>query len=51
MPAANLFYAGKGQGAPLLFLNGLSGDHLYEAGQLRAFTRDHHCLALQALNR
>jgi pimeloyl-ACP methyl ester carboxylesterase len=41
-----LFYAEKGQGEPLLFLSGLSGDHLYWAGQLRAFGKCYHCLAL-----
>src|SRR5262245_21526205 len=43
---AELFYAEKGQGEPLVFLNGLSGDHLYWMGQLRAFGKQFHCLAL-----
>lgn len=42
----NLFYAEKGQGEPLLFLNGLSGDHLYWAGQFRAFSKRYRCIAL-----
>jgi pimeloyl-ACP methyl ester carboxylesterase len=41
-----LFYVDKGQGEPLVFLNGLSGDHLYWMGQLRAFGKKYHCLAL-----
>jgi pimeloyl-ACP methyl ester carboxylesterase len=41
-----LFYVEKGQGEPLLFLNGLSGDHLYWMGQVRAFSKRYRCLAL-----
>jgi pimeloyl-ACP methyl ester carboxylesterase len=41
-----LFYEEKGQGEPLLFLNGLSGDHLYWRGQLRAFHKHYRCLAI-----
>jgi pimeloyl-ACP methyl ester carboxylesterase len=41
----DLFYADKGQGEPLVFLNGLSGDHLYWMGQLRAFGKQFRCLA------
>ena len=41
----DLFYVEKGQGEPLLFLNGLSGDHLYWMGQMRAFGRHFRCLA------
>jgi pimeloyl-ACP methyl ester carboxylesterase len=41
-----LHYAVTGQGPPLVFLNGLAGDHLYWMGQVRAFTREFHCLAL-----
>jgi pimeloyl-ACP methyl ester carboxylesterase len=41
-----LFYVEKGQGEPLVFLNGLSGDHLYWMGQLRAFGKHFRCLAL-----
>lgn len=43
---ADLFYEEKGQGEPLLFLNGLSGDHLYWRGQLRAFHKQYRCLAV-----
>jgi pimeloyl-ACP methyl ester carboxylesterase len=42
----NLCYDEKGQGEPLLFLNGLSGDRLYWRGQLRAFGKDYRCLAV-----
>lgn len=41
-----LFHDEKGQGEPLLFLNGLSGDHHYWRGQLRAFGKDYRCLAV-----
>jgi pimeloyl-ACP methyl ester carboxylesterase len=43
---AELFYEEKGQGEPLLFLNGLSGDHLYWRGQLRAQSKSFRCLAI-----
>jgi 3-oxoadipate enol-lactonase len=43
---AKLFYAEKGAGEPVLFLNGLSGDHGYWMGQLRAFGRRYRCLAV-----
>ena len=42
----DLFYTEKGQGEPLIFLNGLSGDHLYWMGQLRVFSKHFRCLAL-----
>jgi pimeloyl-ACP methyl ester carboxylesterase len=45
LPALELFYADKGTGEPVLFLNGLSGDHLYWSAQLRAFSRKFHALA------
>jgi 3-oxoadipate enol-lactonase len=45
LPESDLFYAEKGQGEPLVFLNGLSGDHLYWMGQLRAFAKHFRCLA------
>jgi pimeloyl-ACP methyl ester carboxylesterase len=41
-----LFYAEKGKGETVLFLNGLSGDHAYWMGQLRAFGRHYRCLAV-----
>ncbi len=43
---ADLFYDDKGQGEPLLFLNGLSGDHLYWRRQLRTFGKEYRCLAV-----
>jgi 3-oxoadipate enol-lactonase len=43
---ADLFYEERGAGELLLFLNGLSGDHLYWRGQLRTFGKDYRCLAV-----
>lgn len=43
---AALFHEEKGQGEPLLFLNGLSGDHLYWRSQLRFFGKEYRCLAV-----
>jgi 3-oxoadipate enol-lactonase len=42
----DLHYADTGQGPPLVFLNGLAGDHLYWMGQVRAFAGRFRCLAL-----
>jgi pimeloyl-ACP methyl ester carboxylesterase len=42
----DLFYADSGEGPPLVFLNGLAGDHLYWMGQVRAFSKRYRCLAL-----
>lgn len=42
----NLHYADTGQGNPLVFLNGLAGDHLYWMGQMRAFSKKFRCIAL-----
>jgi len=42
----DLYYADTGQGDPLVFLNGLAGDHLYWMGQVRAFGGRYRCLAL-----
>ncbi len=42
----NLFYEERGQGEPLIFLNGLSGDHLYWRGIVRFFSRDYRCIVL-----
>ena len=46
----DLHHADTGQGVPLVFLNGLAGDHLYWMGQVRTFSgRGQHvfrCLAL-----
>ena len=41
-----LHYADVGRGEPVVFLNGLAGDHLYWNGQLRAFAGRFRCLAL-----
>lgn len=48
-----LHYADTGSGQPLVFLNGLAGDHLYWMGQVRTFSRPsrkrpvaYRCLAL-----
>src|SRR5438445_591601 len=46
LPDASLFYTERGQGEPVLFLNGLGGDHLYWLGQLRAFGKKYRCLAI-----
>ncbi len=43
---AALFHDEKGEGEPLLFLNGLSGDHLYWRSQFRAFGKKYRCLAV-----
>ncbi len=42
----SLFYVERGQGVPLIFLNGLAGDHQYWMGQMRAFGKRFRCLAL-----
>jgi pimeloyl-ACP methyl ester carboxylesterase len=44
-----LHYAETGQGQPLLFLNGLAGDHLYWMGQLRAFASGKFGLSFRCL--
>jgi pimeloyl-ACP methyl ester carboxylesterase len=41
----DLFYEEKGQGDAILFINGLSGDHLYFKSQLRAFSKRSRCVA------
>jgi pimeloyl-ACP methyl ester carboxylesterase len=41
-----VFFAERGQGEPVLFLNGLCGDHAYWMGQLRALGRRFRCLAV-----
>jgi 3-oxoadipate enol-lactonase len=43
---ADLFHEEKGQGEPLVFLNGLSGDHLYWRSQFRVFGKHYRCLAV-----
>ena len=40
-----LHYADAGQGPPVVFLNGLAGDHLYWMGQFRPFGNRYRCLA------
>lgn len=40
------YYAERGEGVPLIFLNGLAGDHQYWMGQLRALSKHFRCLAL-----
>jgi pimeloyl-ACP methyl ester carboxylesterase len=40
-----LHYDERGEGAPLVFLHGIAGDHLYWKGQMRAFARRFRCLA------
>ena len=42
----DLFYEQRGRGEPVVFLNGLAGDHLYWAAQLRALAKTFRCLAL-----
>ncbi len=42
----SLYYLERGQGEPLLFLNGLAGDHLYWNGQVRFFSKRYRCLAI-----
>ena len=42
--ALALHYSAVGSGEPLIFLTGLSGDHLYWMGQLRAFGSRFRCL-------
>ncbi len=46
LPQVRLFYVERGAGEPVLWLNGLSGDHGYWLGQLRAFARRFRCLAV-----
>jgi pimeloyl-ACP methyl ester carboxylesterase len=41
-----LCYEERGQGEPVIFLNGLSGDHLYWRSQLRMFAKTYRCLAV-----
>lgn len=45
LKSTRLHFAEKGQGDAVLFLNGLSGDHLYWLGALRAFGKRYRCLA------
>lgn len=43
---SDLSYDERGEGEPLLFLNGLSGDHLYWRSQFRVFGKKYRCLAV-----
>jgi pimeloyl-ACP methyl ester carboxylesterase len=42
----SVHYIAAGQGDPVVFLNGLAGDHLYWMGQVRAFSGGFRCVAL-----
>ncbi len=44
----DLFYVERGQGEPLVFLNGLAGDCLSWMGQLKVFARQYRCLAVDS---
>jgi pimeloyl-ACP methyl ester carboxylesterase len=41
-----LHFSDIGQGEPLVFLNGLAGDHLYWGGQVRTFADRFRCIAV-----
>ncbi len=41
-----LHYSDRGRGVPVVFLNGLAGDHLYWGGQVRSFSDRFRCVAL-----
>lgn len=42
----DMYYVEKGQGEPLLFLNGLAGDSMAWMGQLKTFGRRFRCIAI-----
>jgi 3-oxoadipate enol-lactonase len=46
LPGLDLYYVERGQGEPLIFLNGLAGDSMSWMGQLKNFGRHYRCLAL-----
>ena len=46
LPGLELYYVERGQGEPLIFLNGLAGDSMSWMGQLKSFSRHYRCLAL-----
>ena len=46
LPGLDLYYVERGQGEPLIFLNGLAGDSMSWMGQLKSFSRQYRCLAL-----
>jgi pimeloyl-ACP methyl ester carboxylesterase len=41
-----LYYVERGQGEPLIFLNGLAGDSMSWMGQLKSFSRQFRCIAI-----
>jgi pimeloyl-ACP methyl ester carboxylesterase len=46
LPGLELYFVERGQGEPLIFLNGLAGDSMSWMGQLKTFNRHYRCLAL-----
>ena len=46
LPGLDLYFVERGQGEPLLFLNGLAGDSMSWMGQLKNFGRQYRCLAV-----
>ncbi len=46
LPGLELYFVERGQGEPLIFLNGLAGDSMSWMGQLKNFSRHYRCLAL-----
>jgi pimeloyl-ACP methyl ester carboxylesterase len=45
LPGLELYYVERGQGEPLIFVNGLAGDSMAWMGQLKTFSRHYRCLA------
>ena len=46
LPGLELYFVERGQGEPVIFLNGLAGDSMAWMGQLKTFSRHYRCLAL-----
>jgi pimeloyl-ACP methyl ester carboxylesterase len=46
LPGLELYYVERGQGEPLIFVNGLAGDSMSWMGQLKTFSRQYRCLAI-----
>jgi 3-oxoadipate enol-lactonase len=46
LPGLDLYYVERGQGEPLIFLNGLAGDSMSWMGQLKTFSRHFRCIAV-----
>src|SRR3954447_19254801 len=46
LPGLELYYAERGQGEPLIFVNGLAGDSMSWMAQLKTFSRHYRCLAI-----